>query len=46
MIGLRELLSRIRGLFGEDKLEQELDEELNSHIEMLIEEKLLERNDC
>ena len=40
MTGLRELVSRIRGLFGKDKLDKELDEELNSHIEMLIDENV------
>jgi predicted permease len=40
MIGLRELVSRMRGLFGKDKFDHELDEELNSHIEMLIEENV------
>src|SRR5262249_36603957 len=40
MISLRELASRIRGLFGRAKLDQDLDEELQSHLEMLIEDNM------
>jgi predicted permease len=40
MITFRELASRIRGLFVKAKLDQDLDEELHSHIEMLIEENM------
>jgi putative ABC transport system permease protein len=40
MAWLRQLASRIRGLFGRTRLDQELDEELQAHLEMLIEENL------
>ena len=40
MISFPQLASRIRGLFGRAKLDQDLDEELQSHIEMLIEENM------
>jgi predicted permease len=40
MTSLRELASRIRGLFGGSRLDHELDEELQTHLEMLIEENL------
>jgi predicted permease len=36
----REIGSRIRGLFGKDRLDRELDEEMTAHIEMLVEENL------
>ncbi|HSB12444.1 MAG TPA: ABC transporter permease [Blastocatellia bacterium] len=37
---LREIAARIRGLFVESRFERELDEELNSHLELLVEENL------
>ena len=40
MAWLRQLASRIRGLVGRTRLDQELDEELQAHLEMLIEENL------
>ena len=40
MTWLREFATRIRGFFGRTRLDQELDEELQTHLEMLIEENL------
>ena len=40
MTWLRILKSRLAALFRKDRLEQELDEELRSHLEMLVEENL------
>jgi hypothetical protein len=40
MAWLRQLASRIRGLVGRTRLDQELDEELQAHLEMLVEENL------
>lgn len=40
MSKLREIGSRIRGLFGKDRLDNELAEELSAHLEMLVEENL------
>jgi predicted permease len=40
MTRLREFASRIRGLFGKNRLDQDLDEELRVHLEMLVEENL------
>jgi predicted permease len=40
MDGLRALLTRVRALFGRAKLEQFLDAEMRSHLEMLAEENL------
>ncbi len=40
MTWLRVLVSRCVGLFRKGRLEQELDEEVRSHLEMLIEENL------
>lgn len=37
---LREIGSRIRGLFGKELLDKELDEEMTAHLEMLVEENL------
>ena len=37
---LREIGSRIRGLFGKELLDKELDEEMTAHLEMLLEENL------
>src|SRR6185503_5008184 len=37
---LREFGSRIRGLFGKELLDRELDEEMTAHLEMLVEENL------
>ena len=37
---LRELASRIRGMFNRGGLDRELDEELNAHLEMLVEENV------
>ena len=40
MTWLRVLRSRLAALFRKGRLEQELDEELRSHLEMLVEENL------
>jgi macrolide transport system ATP-binding/permease protein len=40
MIWLRVFVNRLCGLFLKRKLEQELDEEIRSHLEMQIEENL------
>jgi predicted permease len=40
MTRLREFASRIRALFGKSRLDQDLDEELRAHIEMLVEENV------
>jgi predicted permease len=40
MSRLREFASRIRGLFGKTPLDQDLDEELRIHLEMLVEENV------
>src|SRR5262245_39247070 len=40
MIWLRMLVSRVRALFRKKRLEQELHEELRSHLEMLVEENV------
>ncbi len=37
---LREIGSRIRGLFGKELLDKEFDEEMTAHLEMLVEENL------
>jgi predicted permease len=37
---LRELASRIRGLFSQNRLDRDLDEELSVHLEMLVEENV------
>ena len=40
MSKLREIAFRIRGLFARDRLDQDLDDELRAHLEMLVEENL------
>lgn len=40
MTRLREFASRIRALFGKSRLDQDLDEELRAHLEMLVEENV------
>jgi hypothetical protein len=40
MTWLRVLVSRVRELFRKGRLEQELNDELRSHLEMVIEENL------
>src|SRR5437870_3261762 len=40
MSRLRELASRIRALFSKSRLDQDLDEELRAHLEMLVEENV------
>jgi putative ABC transport system permease protein len=40
MSRLREFSSRIRGLFAKARLDEDLDEELRAHLEMLVEENL------
>lgn len=40
MSKLREIGSRIRGLFGRERLDQDLDEEVQAHLEMLVDENL------
>ena len=40
MSKLREFGSRIRGQFGNDRLDRDLDDELRAHLEMLVEENL------
>ena len=37
---VRVLVSRVRGLFGRNRLDDDLDEELQSHLEMLVDENL------
>src|SRR5882672_10722719 len=37
---LRELASRIRGMFSRNRLDRDLDEELSVHLEMLVEENV------
>ena len=37
---LRIFVARLRGLFGTNRLEQELDDELREHIELLVEENI------
>ena len=37
---LREIAARARGLFGKDRLDRDLDEELQSHLEMLADENI------
>src|SRR5712692_778369 len=37
---LREIGSRMRGLFGKGRLDQDLDDELRAHLEMLVDENL------
>ena len=37
---VRVLISRVRGLFGKKRLDDDLDEELQSHLEMLVEENV------
>src|ERR1043165_4295651 len=39
-MGLREFSQRFRSLFANKRLERELDQELNNHLEMLVEENL------
>lgn len=39
-MGIREIGSRIRGLFGKELLDKELDEEMTAHLEMLVEDNL------
>jgi hypothetical protein len=36
MSRLRELASRIPGMFSQNRLDRDLDEELHSHLEMLV----------
>ena len=38
MTGLRGLLHRLRGLFMKESLQQELEEEIRSHLEMQVED--------
>jgi putative ABC transport system permease protein len=40
MTWLRVLISRLMGLFRKCRLDSELDEELRSHLEMLVEENV------
>jgi hypothetical protein len=40
MSKLLEIVSRIGGLFGKDRLVQDLDDEVQSHLEMLVEDNL------
>ena len=40
MIRLRELVSRVRGMFGSGQRDQELEEELRTHLEMLVDENI------
>jgi hypothetical protein len=40
MSRLRELASRIRGMFSQNRLDRDLDEELGVHLEMLIDENV------
>jgi predicted permease len=40
MSRLREIGFRIRGLFGKDRLDRDMDDELQAHLEMLVEENL------
>lgn len=40
MSRLRELASRISGMFGRNRLDRDLDEELSVHLEMLVEENV------
>src|SRR5713101_1472359 len=40
MTRLRESASRIRALFSKSRLDQDLDEELRAHLEMLVEENV------
>ena len=40
MFRIREFASRIRGLFGTERLDRDLDEELNAHLELLAEENI------
>jgi predicted permease len=40
MSRLRQLASRIRGMFSHNRLDRDLDEELSVHLEMLVEENL------
>src|SRR4030095_275736 len=40
MGNLREIAARIRGLFRKSRIEQDLDEELRSHVDMLVDENL------
>jgi len=40
MTRLREFASRIRALFSKSRLDQDLDEELRAHLEMLVEENV------
>jgi predicted permease len=40
MSRLRELASRIRGLFSQNRLDRDLDEELSVHLEMLVDENV------
>jgi predicted permease len=40
MSRLRELASRIRGMFSQNRLDRDLDEELSVHLEMLIDENV------
>lgn len=40
MNSLRVFVSRIRGLFGRDRVDSDLDEEVGAHLEMLIDENL------
>src|SRR5438876_10617106 len=40
MSKLREIGSRIRGLFGRDRFDRNLGDEMQAHLEMLVEENL------
>src|SRR5215211_4120547 len=40
MSRLREFASRVRGLFWKSSLDRDLDEELRTHLDMLVEENL------
>ena len=43
---LREAFNRIRSFFRKDPLDQELDEEMASHLEMAVEENISARYAC
>ena len=40
MFSLREFASRVRGMFGGNSIDNDLDEELRSHLEMLVEDNI------
>ena len=40
MSWLRVVIARLKGLFGQDRQDRELNEELHAHLEMLVEENL------